>query len=734
MARSQRRKKHIDDLLCASATILSHAEGPLTLAPIPGLSVAAGALLQLVEMVQRTRSNREEFLHLAQSLKSLATFLESTSANIQKQMTCDPRSNPQVASASLRRSQELQDRVKQLSDDIEGIWTKGREVLEGNVISRFFRSTIDAETLASLNKEVQQAQLRFQLQGTVSIEMVVNELIASTRAEELDHQLEKLRTVDAGYRAPVNARKSRWLEGTRTQLLEEIAEWSQGRGADEVRAKAKIFVLTGGAGTGKSTIAVQVAKMFDKEGVLGGSFFFERGVEELASTRHVFPTLAVQLARLHKYLAPSIVKGITKHQEKGNTQNLTYALDELIVEPLSEVPENQRPSRPIVFVLDALDECSDQDQVPGLLYLLLKRMRSLPFPLRLFLTSRPEYHIQDAFASAEWASEPDPFQLTSISANVVRDDVARFINARLAELGIAEKLVAVDADAVDRLVDAASGLFIYAATAIEFLARYKDDLTETLNLVLDYPLNDSGLDILYTVVLRKAFSENDFRRRDLGPSIPATLGALAVLHDQLRPEPLSVLLQIRLQLLVAILRRLQSVLIFGNDQPIRLLHASFPQYLVDPTRCQLPNISDHPSFRGDDSLALRCLEVLLDEANLKENICNLKDPLVFRTEIPDLNERLTCSIPPHVQYSCLYWASHLCKSTPSPELISLLGKFTETKMLPWMEALGMLGRIDAAVSMLTRASHWHKVAQGFSQFEFHLNIHVVRLPIGRNPC
>ncbi|KAJ8518212.1 hypothetical protein ONZ45_g4686 [Pleurotus djamor] len=700
MARSQQRRKRIDDLLCASVTILSQAEGPLTLAPIPGLSVAAGALLQLVEMVQRTRSNKEEFLHLAQSLKSLATFLESTTANLQSQIRCDP--NAQITIASLQRSQDLLGRVKQLSE-------KGQEVLEGGIVARFFRSNSDAATLQSLDKDIQQAQSRFKLQGTVTIEMMVNELIATTQTTELERQLGKLHTVDAGYRAPVNARKSRWVDGTRTQLLHDIVEWSRGHGTDEARANAKIFVLTGGAGTGKSTIAVQVAKMFDEAGVLGGSFFFEHGVEEISSTRYVFPTLAVQLARLHKYLAPSIIKGIAKHQEKGNTQNLTYALDELIVEPLSEIPENQRPSRPLVFVLDALDECNEQDQVPGLLYLLLKRMRSLRFPLRLFLTSRPEYHIQDAFESVEWESEPKPFQLMSIATNIVRDDIRHFFNSRLTEVGIAEKLLTVRDDAVERLVDAAGGLFVYASTTIEFLARYKDDLGETLKLVMEYPLNDSSLDALYGIVLRKAFSENDFRHRDLGPLIPTILGTLAVLQDQLPPEPLCNLLQIRLPLLIGVLRRLQSVLIFGFNQPIRLLHASFPQYLVDPRRCHLPNISDHPSFRGNDPLAIRCLDILLDVGSLKKNICNLEDPLVFRMEIPDLNERLTRSIPPHVQYSCLYWASHLCKSTSSPELTSLLGKFTETKMLPWMEALGMLGRIDAAVSMLSRTLHWYKM-------------------------
>ncbi|KAJ8503625.1 hypothetical protein ONZ45_g10691 [Pleurotus djamor] len=688
--------------------ILSQAEGPLKLAPIPGLTVAAGSLLKLVEMVRKTRSNKEECLELSKSLNDLATFLESTSVNVQTQMEANLLADPQIAAATLKRSRELQDRVNQLANDIENILTRAQEVGEGNVLSRFFQSNMDAETLQALNKEVQQAQSRFQLKGTVSIEMVVNELVATTQAAELDRQLGKLRTVDAGYRAPVNARKSRWLEGTRTQLLQDIVDWSHVHGSDEVRANAHVFVLTGGAGTGKSTIAVQVAKMLDEAGVLGGSFFFERGVEELSSTRHVFPTLAVQLARLHKYLAPYIIKGIAKHQDRGNTQNLTYALDELIVEPLSEVPEDQRPLQPLVFVLDALDECNEQQQVPALLYALLKRIRSLPFPLRLFVTSRPEYHIQDAFASVEWESELQPFQLTSVPMNIVRDDIRRFIEVHSTEIGIAQKLQTVQDDAFERLTDKAGGLFIFASTALEFLRRYQRDLSKTLELVLNHPLNVNTLDTLYSVVLCNAFSEDDFRHPNLGTAIPIVLGALAVIQDQLVPQALSSLLQVGCATLNEVLCRLQSVLTFSEDGPIRLLHASFPQYLVDPRRCRLPNISDQPSFCGDNFLAAQCLKTLLDDNNLRKNMCELEDPLVFISNIPDFNGRLLRSIPSHTRYSCLYWATHLCNSAPTPETTRLLGEFTETKMLCWMEALGMLGRIDAVVSILARTLRWHK--------------------------
>ncbi|KAJ8522657.1 hypothetical protein ONZ45_g828 [Pleurotus djamor] len=648
------------------------------------------------------------FAEKAQSLQSLVAFLESTSAKIHRQVETDLSAggHPRAAAAALRRSQSLSDRVKQLTSNINEILGEGRKLTRGNSIQRFLRSSEDASTLKSLNDQVLEAKSRFQLQGTVSIELVVNEIIKTAQMAELERDLSSIHTVDAGYRASVNGRKSKWLEGTRIELLKDIEDWSTGDGTDDARAAARIFVLVGAAGTGKSTIAVQVARTLDKAGVLGGSFFFERGVEELSATRYVFPTLAVQLARSHQTLAPFIAEGISKHRRNGKTQHLSYALDELIMEPLRLVPEDHWPSRPIVFVLDALDECSEQSQIPEMLYLLLKHMRSLPFPLRLFLTTRPDYQVQDAFASSEWQSEPDPFQLHSVPAGIVRDDISRFIEHQLSKLGIIDAIKAIQGDAIDRLTDAADGLFIYASTCLEFLHQYKRDLRRSLELVLDHPLNVNTLDILYDIVLRNAFSENILRHPDLGPLIPAVLGALAVLQDQLVPASLCDLLMLRSSSLDEILERLQSVLTFGINQPIRLLHASFPQYLADPSRCHdIPKISDHPSFRGHDHLAMKCLKALLHNSNLTRNICNLKDPLVPRNEIPELNERLTASLLPHVRYACLYWSVHLGYSNPSSETTELLRDFAETKMLNWMEALG---RIEVVATSFNRVLKWYK--------------------------
>jgi hypothetical protein len=88
------------------------------------------------------------------------------------------------------------------------------------------------------------------------------------------------------------------LPDTRRDILVQIRRWADGVGG------RRIYWLKGMAGTGKSTIALTIAREYSNKKRLGASFFFSRGGGDLASTRRFAATIAVQLAEVSSPALP----------------------------------------------------------------------------------------------------------------------------------------------------------------------------------------------------------------------------------------------------------------------------------------------------------------------------------------------------------------------------------------------------------------------------------------------
>jgi pantothenate kinase-related protein Tda10 len=110
------------------------------------------------------------------------------------------------------------------------------------------------------------------------------------------------------------------LDGTRTELLEELLSWASATGPDEPR----VLWLRGCAGMGKSTIAASFAQLLQDSEHLGGSFFFSRSVADRSSSLDVFSTLASQLIIRIPRLSESISKVIEERPDVGLPNNGDY--------------------------------------------------------------------------------------------------------------------------------------------------------------------------------------------------------------------------------------------------------------------------------------------------------------------------------------------------------------------------------------------------------------------------
>ena len=151
--------------------------------------------------------------------------------------------------------------------------------------------------------------------------------------------------------------------------------------------KPEIYLLSGLAGIGKSTVAQTVAERADNLHLLGASFFFSRDEADRRNAEKFYTTIAFQLCAHDKQFAQAIGNALL--EEKGaaaTSKKPMEQLDALIVEPLRGLL-NQR-SRPLVIVVDALDECDEED-APIVLETLEHLVRKLP-SLRVVLTSHPQ--------------------------------------------------------------------------------------------------------------------------------------------------------------------------------------------------------------------------------------------------------------------------------------------------------------------------------------------------------
>ncbi len=528
--------------------------------------------------------------------------------------------------------------------------------------------------------------------------------------------MESLPHADASYRASTNERKSRFLEGTRSKLFAELEKWA---GGDQ--SNKRVCILTGGAGTGKSTIASELARRLDRRsGKLGASFFFARGVTDLDSTRVFFPTIAHQLAHWNKgTLRQPIIDAAQEHLAQSGTQVMAYEALALLHTPLEYADEQT----PIFVVVDALDECTREP--PKLVSTMLDLLMAATQhgPLHIFLTFRPDQLIEAKLLSSRWSNIIHTISIDTFSDDATRD-VAAFLGRCLAEMAQGPELLHRRPEVTDRLAARAQGLFIYARTAMDFLGTYPGTLEEGVDLLLsgEEVVALGALDQLYLTVLANAFPPDHLRHPPLSTRVPSVLGCIALLRNPMTPRILESLTSLTRTPITctdteSVLDRLRSVVDFERgalDEVFRPMHATFPQFLVDSARCTNPLYLVHPP-RHHARLAEACLKALL---TLDENMCQLDDSSLKASigGIPDLQDRLALHVPQHVQYACVHWAAHLRAACGPKEhvgkgcfcgsLVELVHRVISEKMLRWLETLAFMGRVDSAVDDLADARNW----------------------------
>ena len=507
--------------------------------------------------------------------------------------------------------------------------------------------------------------------------------------DKLNHEMTSYKTRHSSYGNPTGCMKE-----TRVKILGDLENWALND------LSSKVYWLVGMAGTGKSTILHTLCEILDKKNMLGGSFFCSRGSENTSNARLIVPTIAYSLASTSPCIKSEVVKAIENDPKLAEPTyiDLVDQFNKLIHDPIQMLVGNAVKTYKII-VIDALDECTDLRLVSSLIRLILKSASAIP--LKVFIASRDEPLIFRAFTSIPRLRTA--FYLHEVDKDVVKGDIQLYLERSLAEIK-ADYGNGLDTwppqSETSALLDRCGTLFIYAATAIRYISQdpnlYKSRLSAMANR--DIKSVSKTIDGLYEHILDQACESKD--ETEVIP-MRQLVSMIVFLRNPLPIQAISSLSGIDAHLYLS---PLTSVIHLptNEDAAVTPFHASFPDFVTDPTRCSCKrNLSFCALVASDghELLALKCLEQM--NCSLKYNICDVpKELTVSRrgaTNSPDNRKKIS----EELKYSCIYWASHFLEAGLSGDnLFHALDTFLHKHLLHWIECLSELGELQTGIPSL----------------------------------
>jgi hypothetical protein len=513
------------------------------------------------------------------------------------------------------------------------------------------------------------------------------------------------------------------LPGTRIKLLENIMRWIHAGPPGQT-----IFWLNGLAGTGKSTIARTICEALHPARAALLSFFFSRRALGRRTAVRTIHALAFQLALDDDYMRDTICRALREDPALPESA-YKIQIDRMIVGPLQQ---RQRPERPCIIVLDALDECDKERGQEGgqLLPLLAAAVRDIS-AVKFFVTSRDEPSIRRMFDIVQSTSRPGlaaTVWLHKIEDHIVRADIDVYLTHSFQRIIAGHPRVNFGDDwpgttVMNDLLTRAGVLFIYAATVVRYISDEEDQVEGPIKrldaIVHRGPTETSHqydqLDQLYRDVLDRATT---LMNTDVGrfrADVQRVLAALVLLQNPLTASALAKLLNLDVERVNAILQRLSAVLTVEEQEPVTLFHPSFSDFIMDAVRCQpraaMSNFNFHVSAPRQHLILAQCCLQVLNSSGLCYDICEIQSPGIANADVPDLSARLQHKLSEALRYACIYWMLHLARGVyeAEEELLEVgahLRTFCDRYILHWLEIMSLLGDLSAARSGLREVTSW----------------------------
>ena len=511
-------------------------------------------------------------------------------------------------------------------------------------------------------------------------------------------------TPDAGHSS---GNRQGCLRGTRIDILLQLEHWL------EDKESQPIFWLNGLAGTGKSTIAQTFAEITYAEGKLGASFFCSRGSENRSNIQAIFPTLAFQLAYQYPSFRQQLLQVLRADPGIGH-KSLCSQLEKAIIGPFKAT------KIPTLIIIDALDECKDDEPASAILSVLSRYVDQIP-TVKFFITGRPEPPIRLGFRLKLLQPITEVLRLHDVEPSSVDSDIRLFFRTQLIEIAKVRGDCSFTANwpnlsHIDVLCKKAAGFFIYASTVVKYVASQSRIPSEQLERAISLPQSTAqegrGIDPLYTQILEQAVYDVDpvdEDKEEIYSRFRIVVGAVLLVFNPLSIGSFSELLRVSNSHIHTTLNSLHSLLLAPENPEglIQAFHKSFPDFLTDYKRCRGRWFFVDPAVNHAE-IFLLCVELM--SKRLKRNICNLDD-YVTLSEIKDLSACQKENIGDALGYACQFWSKHLLEIPGNSPYVEEVQKavdgFFTTSVLYWIEVLVLTRILGVGVYAMKDIEQWY---------------------------
>ncbi|KAF5336083.1 hypothetical protein D9611_006232 [Ephemerocybe angulata] len=321
-------------------------------------------------------------------------------------------------------------------------------------------------------------------------------------------QLVKETSVNALHNSAARFDPPKCDEDTRVELIREITTWIEDR-----NSPTQLLCMTGAAGSGKSALQQTIAEDCEAKGILAASFFFNVGDTTRNNVSGLIPTIAYQLGKRNDALR-RMMGIVVEDDTLIFKQTLKTQIERLILDPVARLLSAKSVGLPYAILIDGLDECNEVDGQRELLHAIHDSFLQRQSPFRIILTSRPEQAILRALAPGELLCGGKVYLIRLSDDYDATSDIRLTVRRNLERIGRQQRWQHAwfTEEDVESIVKAASGQYIYAATAIRYISEPRRLPVESLQAIRSIqsgkphdgnnPL--APLDSLYTLILTAA--------------------------------------------------------------------------------------------------------------------------------------------------------------------------------------------------------------------------------------